>query len=170
MTAPDGPRQVIQLDLDRMSPDELEEHAYTLRRLAASRRKALTIEEARETVATVVLSPEGEASRYRGVLAVRAATKRLVRTGWAPAQIVSAMVDVALESCPDIGVARTAVAFGIADAREGGWSCPLTTSTPYSTRPSRPRGSWLSSSTTPPGAARLDRSSPLPSTAWLARW
>ena len=108
----------LHFDPDKMTPGELEEIAVLLReRAATQRRNGLTLEEARELVASVPLSLAADASCLRGVLAVRAATRRLVLAGRPPAQIVGPLVTIALEAFDDVGVARNAVAYGIADAK-----------------------------------------------------
>jgi hypothetical protein len=103
------------VDLDVLSPGELDELAWLLRDEAARGRRRLPVEEAWAAFHAAPLTPAWERSQLADVGRVRAAARWLIIGGWRPEQIIDAMLAVAIHVSPDKGVAEEAVAAGVVD-------------------------------------------------------
>lgn len=110
------------VDLNRLSPAELDELGALLRDEAARRRVRLSGAEAWRAWETVALTPGWQRSRWADIGRLRLATRRLIGQGWRAEQVAEPMLAVAqivVERAlgrADRKIAEAAVAGGIADA------------------------------------------------------
>ncbi len=105
------------IDLDSLTPGEMDELAWLLRREAAWARRTLSEDRAWAAWASAPLTPGWALSCLSDVGRVRIATRILITLDhWRADQIRDAMLAVALHVCPERGIAELAVAAGIEDA------------------------------------------------------
>jgi hypothetical protein len=110
--------ELLEKALSDLDAGALEHLGHLLLERAERRRQRLSVDEARAAVAGAELSGWWRRSVLIDVGRVRRASTELVLAGWAPEQIVDALVEVGLTDCfPDGPTIAAAIAHGIADAR-----------------------------------------------------